>query len=310
MAITEMEKIYENVEAAKLGDYNNGEDREQAARLVSKGEVIAVFNRGVWALWIDPLKEKAVQRIAEIKGESRNNKPMGTTIPSERLVPLIDQEKLPSKYRSILTNADELRERLGSYAFLRVHVKQEATHSLPSKIIDSDGGVIQNWDPTGFYSASHLVQRMEYWGVKYPAITSMNVSGQPEITDPWVGQKFAIKNDIPFIMNDSRDQHVAIGSYPIIALTPEGLRLVREGNIPSHLLKKLIGLPLDITDAKPAKYPQHEFPGELFDNPDFELSNVELRAAILMYFKGISVDHIKDTIFQLKPSRKDGDLAA
>lgn len=314
MTVLEMEDKVEDkpllvekevVTATEFGDYNIGEDREKAARLISKGEVVGVFNRGVCALWIDPTKEEAVQRISDIKGEERNNRPMGVTLPSHKFIELIDLESIPSEHREILTSPEEMRERLGSYTFLRARVKPELVSTLPSKIVDrtDEGvGVIQNWDPTGHYPAKHLVDRMMVWGVRYPAITSMNISKQPEITDPAIGKVFSRTHGIPLFLDDPRDQHISIGSYPIIELTPQGLRLVREGNLPTRLLERLIGLPLDDTEAKPAKYPQHEFPADLFDDPS--LSTTELRAAIIMYFKGISVDHIKDTISKLEQPKK------
>lgn len=233
--------------------------RDAAATLMAQGYPVAAFNRGVCGIWGNGGDPRFPTQVAQIKGESRSGKKMGATLTIAQLVPLIDLDKVPSQLRNIFVNPVELSRRIGSLCFIRLPVTEDAASILPESLLsrqDDGTPLIQNWDPAGHPAMELLLGRAQQLGVQYPAVTSMNFSGQPEIVAQEEGADFAKAGGIPIFLQDPTDRNIARGSYTILAVRTEGLQLVREGNVPGYLFEYLLEAPLDRVTTMPAKFPQ------------------------------------------------------
>lgn len=259
---------------------------KKASELIQKGIPVGIYNRGVCAIWGDGKNDKFCSEIARIKGERRKKKPLGATLPTKILVSLIDSKKIPKKFHSIFLNAEELSSRIGSLCFIRVPITENAALALPKSMISklrNGTNVIQNWDPAGHRSIDQLIKDLHESGVIYPAVTSMNISGEPEIVDQQAGIDFAKKSNIPLFLTDEYDQKRALGSYTIFSINKMGIELVRNGNIPGSLFHKLLDISSIKTHrAKQPLHPQLSIPEKLLEN----LSPYEARITIISHIRG------------------------
>lgn len=121
----------------------------------------------------------------------------------------------------------------------------------------SDGAYwMQTWLPTVDSPASLLVEELREEGVELWAVTSMNVSDQPEIVEQDEGIAFCGTHGIPLFLADPEDKRAVRGSFPIIGIDRGGIRLIREGHFPGYLFEYLLGdAHVDTSQPIPAKYP-------------------------------------------------------
>ncbi|MBI2040227.1 hypothetical protein HYT18_04075 [Candidatus Microgenomates bacterium] len=268
----------------KVGSLLKREDRNLAAILLAKGEIGGIFNRGVCALWFDGGNLKAVRKIWKIKGEGRKGRPVALTIGSEEFVPMIDENALSEKVRNLLY-APDFKQRVGSLCFIRAPLKASYQNLLPdhAKSFEAEGiCMIQNWDPHGHDPTEQFLDEARRLGVKHPAVTSMNITGEREIVDQNEGKNFCQDHHIPIFLNDPQAHPKHLGSYTIFTFGAHGIRLERDGNIPGKFFENIFGMPVDMEVTKKPNYPQLEFPPPLFEN----LTGSKLREAILLYLKG------------------------
>ena len=118
---------------------------------------------------------------------------------------------------------------------------------IPSAMISrsSDGTpILQNWDPEGHEPTLLLLEEMYKKGVKYPAVTSMNYSGTPELVTEEEGTAFSEQAGIPLFLTDPQDPKRVQGSYTILGIHQQGVELVRDGNIPASLFNACWVCPL------------------------------------------------------------------
>ena len=164
---------------------------------------------------------------------------------------------------------------------------------MPKSIVSrlEDGtAVIQNWDAIGHKPAHNLFYQMQKVGIRYPAITSMNISGEPEIVNQEEGKQFAKSSGIPLFLHDPKDKGVVTGSYTILNVNTNGLQLIREGNISSKVFDTIFdGIKIDKSSAAPSKHPQINFEEVLA----LGLSPSDARIAIISYAKGQKIEQIK-----------------
>ena len=267
----------------KVGSLLNKPDRDLAASAVAKGEIVGIFNRGVCALWLDGGDLKAVKKIWKIKGEEREGRPIALTLDLEEFISMIDLDLLPAKLQNLIKSKD-FNLQVGSLCFIRAPIKAHHQLSIPehAKSFTSDGVcMIQNWDSFGHDSTEEFLNEVKRRGVKHPAVTSMNITGQKEIVDQKKGEEFCKKYGIPIFLKDPKAHPGHIGSYTIFTFGREGIKLDRDGNIPSRLFKKIFGLPIDTKGAKKPNYPQLKFPGSLFKN----MSGAKVRQSVLIYLQ-------------------------
>lgn len=240
--------------------------RRHAASLVLRGEPIGTYNRGVCAIWGDGANSLFPGKVAQIKGEKRGERPLAASLRTSTFVEMIDPEKISPNLHDLFLKADDLAARTSSLCFLRAPITEAAAAKLPPAMVSysADGvPILQNWDPEGHEPTLLLLEEIYKKGVKYPAVTSMNRSGTPELVTEETGIAFSETAGIPLFLTDPRDPKRVQGSYTIVGIHQDGLELVRDGNIPAKLIERLLGTPIDTSRAKAPSHPQIAFPEDL-----------------------------------------------
>jgi hypothetical protein len=244
-----------NTQLAELGDLNS---TRRAAQYVAAGQAIGTYLDGVDTIWINAANPTAVRMVEIMKGEGRIGKPLSTTLESADLVPLLDENRIPRPLHRILLDPDELTSRLGALAPLRLPIREDVAVRLPGVLTTktADGAYwLQNWTPNGHEAGTLLVRELKSLGVDLPGATSMNVSGRPEIADQHEALVFSRDHGIPLLLCELHPTQDAQGSFPILGVGPRGVVLLREGHFPGELFSDLLEYEVDLTQAKPAKYP-------------------------------------------------------
>lgn len=271
----------------EIGALGNEANIERAAQLVAEGEAIGTYLDGVGSLWVDAANQAAAQKVEMIKGEKRTGRPLSATLLAADLVPLIDKENIPVDLRPIFLDPAELAARLGSVAPLRLPLRPDA--QLPPVLVSHSVGNIdwlQVMLPDGHPAITGLVRELKKAGVDLPGATSMNISGLPEITDLDKALKFGREQGIAYLLYSPHPSPNVEGSFPILSVGPEGAVLLREGHFPGALFQDLLGgTDIDLSQAKPAKYPIPASIRERFSN--HELPPHELRRELLRLIQEI-----------------------
>jgi hypothetical protein len=269
---------------AELGDLNG---TRQAARFVAEGRAIGTYLDGVDTIWINAANSTAVRMVEIMKGEARVGKPLSTALESADLVNLIDEDRIPQPLHYIFLDPVEITARLGALAPLRLPVRSDVAERLPpvltTKTIDGTYW-LQNWTPDGHEAGTLLVRELKNAGVDLPGATSMNTSGHSEIADQREALAFSRNHDIPLLLCELHPSPEAVGSFPILGVGPDGVILLREGHFPGELFRDLLEYEIDLTRAKPAKYPISTAVQERFAS--HQLSPHALRSALLKMIHG------------------------
>jgi hypothetical protein len=245
--------------------------RLEAARLMGAGHAIGAFARGVCAIMGDGANPAFVNAVVRAKGEKRRTQPLAGLLEAATLVPLLDAAQIPADLHPIFLDPAEFSARLGSLCFIRLPVTEAAARQLPPLMVSRSAGgtpIIQNWDPAGHPALGALFTAARAHGLAYPAGTSMNRSGQPEIADQEEGQAFAAQAGMPLFLTDPRDKQIARGSYTILGVSPAGVSIVREGNIPGALFGQLLQTTLNRAVEREARFAQPVFPGAVTTGAD------------------------------------------
>ncbi len=233
--------------------------REDAAARIAAGQCVAVFVRSVWVLWLDGANPAAAAEIYRIKGEGRIGRPLAAVLPVERFAALLDPLRIAADVRPIFSDPATLTARLGALALLRAPVRPEAVAAVPSAMLSQtpDGTRwIQNCVPAGDEPSMDLARTLIARGVAFPAVTSLNRSGQPEITDRRAAEAFCRAQGIPLMLAGAGRRGPVCGSFPILEVGSAGVRVLREGHFPSYLFPHLLGgVAVQTGGAAPAKYP-------------------------------------------------------
>lgn len=242
--------------------------RSEAVELVVHGEPVGIYNRGVCAIWGDGNNNEFYEKVVKIKGENRQKKPLATTLRTSDFIQLIDQAEIPDFLHSIFQDPVSLVERTGSLCFLRVPVKKELASQFPPYIVSKNAEGLyemQNWDANGHAPTHAFIDELLQNGINLPAVTSMNLSGDPEIVDQSEGIEFAKKTGIRIFLTDEKDTGMAKGSFAIVGVGKSGISLVRDGHLPSYVFPYLFEVSVDTQIAIQPKYPQIEFPKDYFN---------------------------------------------
>ena len=231
----------------------------RAMELLRDGGAFGSFFRGVCAVWVDGTNPDAVEAVFKIKGEQRGRRPFSGIISAERLSKLIDLSRVAPSTRDLLSDPDELGNRIGSLCFIRDPVADSVAASLPEWVVSqTDDGThwVQSWIPDGWATPSILIDAFKNAGVHLPIVTSMNVSGQREIVDMEEGLRFSATHGIALFLADPDTPGEVKGSFPILSVDASGIKLAREGHFPGYLFDALLDRwHVDRTDSQPAKYP-------------------------------------------------------
>jgi hypothetical protein len=268
-----------DTELAELGDLSG---TRRGAQYVAAGQAIGTYLDGVDTIWINAANPTAVRMVEIMKGEARVGKPLSTTLESADLVPLLDEKHIPRSLHHIFLDPEELTARLGALAPVRLPVRGDVADQLPRVLTTrtADGAYwLQNWTPNGHEAGTLLVRELKMVGVNLPGATSMNVSGRPEIADQREALAFSREHGIPLLLCELQPSSDAEGSFPILGVGPQGVVLLREGHFPGELFQDLLDYDVDLTQAKPAKYPISPAVRERFAS--HQLSAHALRSALL-----------------------------
>lgn len=258
----------------EIQSLNDPKARQKALHLIKEGEPIGIYNRGVCAIWGDGDNPEFYEHVIRIKGEKRAQRPLATTLRTSEFLQYIDINVIPEVLKPIFLDHNSLVARTGSLCFLRMPIVHEALNRFPSYVISKNEAgqfEMQNWDANGHLSTHAFIDLLLNNGVKLPAVTSMNITGSPEIVDQKEGVDFAKKARIKLFLIDEKDPGVAKGSFAIIGVNNNGLSLVRDGHFPSYVFPYLFGVALDTTNTRPAVYPQIKFPKDYFDGQTPEM---------------------------------------
>lgn len=273
----------DNAPQFRIGSIHSSKDREYGIKLLSQGYPIGVFNRGVCAIWGDGSNKKTIDLIEEIKGEDRGVRPVALTLSLDELVPMLDIEKLHPSTRDLFLVVSDLKSKIGSLCFIRAPIKTSHAKKIPQRAKSRENGLvfIQNWDAYGHDPTEDLILLAHKFGVNYPVVTSMNKSGHPEIIDQDQGERFCKKEGIPIFLRDPLAHPNLKGSYTIISFDREGVKLIRDGNIPCSIIEKILQLPIDKSQSRKPNHPQMNFPSHLTSGHPRKI-----RDAVLLYIKG------------------------
>jgi hypothetical protein len=217
---------------------------------------VGALVRSTCGIFVDAANPQGVEAVYAIKGAKRAGKPLSVLLYARALVPLLDLGRIRPDLRPIFGDPAELASRLATLCFMRVPITEGAALLLPPVVVSEtpDGAHwLQNYVPGEWGPAFPLVDEVLAAGLTLPSATSMNVSGQPEIVDQDEALAFCAAHGIPLFLADPGARPVAKGSYPIISVGLEGVRLVREGHFPGNLFDLLLQTAVDASDVAPAR---------------------------------------------------------
>lgn len=238
------------------GDLSVPADIDRGAELIASGQAVAVDNDLVYAIWGDAASASFVQTVEVSKGREPG-RTFGLSLGAEGFLSLVDRDHVHREAWPLLEDAETFVSRLGALAFVRVPGRPHALEEVPRSVISgtNDKPVVQNWVPEGKTNIEALLRGAEDAGVVHPAVTSLNASGQPEVTSETEALAFAERTRLPILTDRHARQTVLRGSFPIVELTPDGIALTRSrtqciGSVVMHRL--LIDLPLYVPDTTQA----------------------------------------------------------
>ncbi len=229
--------------------------------------------------------ESALDALYRIKGEARGGRPVGTILTASAFIDMLQPDRIAPSARTLMLDGQVLASRLGSICFIRAPMKAELSESLPDRLFSKTDDWtywIQNWLPEGCRPASPWIDAMREKDILLPAASSMNVSGEPEIADQEEGRAFCEAKGVPIFLADPENPGRARGSFPILQIDEERIRLLRSGHFDPNLFRTLLaGWDIDISSYQDAKFPLVDIPqGGTIDDPG------ELRQRLLEHLDG------------------------
>jgi tRNA A37 threonylcarbamoyladenosine synthetase subunit TsaC/SUA5/YrdC len=273
---------------------NENRDRQYAANLLHQGFPVASFNRDVAALWIDANNPNAFEALCEIKGDSRKKQPVALAMPWEKIIDWVDLDNIHPDLKFLFETkephprSNELTERLGYVAFCRVPIKKSAAEALPSWVVSYQETTntyhLQNWDPHGHKPTSNFLNAVKAAGTTLIGVTSFNRSGAGSIIDQVVAEQLAKEVGISFL-HDPKETRPGRGSFSILGFGPDGVKVIRPGNIPSTFLNGQFENGINLEGEAEN---HHDIPQEIEQIEDPHIR----RIAVLLYLRGRKPDHI------------------
>lgn len=234
------------------GDLALSRHIKAAAQHIASGEVVAIDNDSVWALWGNAADSRYVDTVRRIKGRDPNSR-FGLTLPFQAVTQYANLDLIHPKLRALFEKPDTLTGLLGSLAFVRFPVRPDliAGSLLESTVLSQDTQgrpLLQNYDPAGKKNVQMMVEEAMSLGVQLPAASSMNVSGNAEIMEMADAAEFVRDHALNNAYHDSNASRLGTGSYLILEATASGFCMLREGNISNDIVRRLLdGLPFDIS---------------------------------------------------------------
>ncbi len=224
------------------------DDRARAAEFVAGGQIVGASFASVFGLVGDGMQASLGYDLAAIKGRPQLGRPLSVSLPATRLSELIDLAHVRPSLRSWAVDGAGLAWQLSSRSYLRVPVRASVASWIAPHLLSYVDGVpyLQSLDPNGMPGIGEFMGALWSAGVEFPAMTSMNVSGTPEITEFAPAVRFAHAAGLPaLLLGPSQPRHR--GSLSILTLGPSGLSLSRAGTFGVAALQRSITVPIDVS---------------------------------------------------------------
>ncbi len=240
-----------------------------AVEYVKSGQLVGFQMGGVTGFLADATKPEMIDKILRLKNDDNKARPFSSMISTHRFANLIDKNLVNGKVVELLENPKNFSARIGSLCHIRAPLTQEATKYLPSPVVSFTESIpyMHNLDVTS-HRLDILVKKLETDGVLHICVTTINDHGKPEIPSAmeaieFLNQKKHIAQVPLFLSDPNYKEEIGKGSISIVDITKRDdgkLSGVRHGRVPFDLIEKLFEIEIDTTKAKPAAFPNIEFP--------------------------------------------------
>jgi hypothetical protein len=244
------------VSQVKRGDLSNREDRADAIRFIQRGGLVVSDSR-VHGIWFNAEIKSAANLSGEIKGEPGKVRSLMASIPD--IWEFVDTNALHESLRKYANKPEELQSHIAGLAFLRLPVKAERQHEIPTSILSVDDttkkAYIHVLDPKGDPHMSSFIKELNEAGVKFVGVTSLNPKGQPEIInreDAFIFCENRIQKLPLMLENPTTVRNGEQGSYTIF--DTEKLSVQREGNVNAATLSYILGVEINTDGMVSAKF--------------------------------------------------------
>jgi hypothetical protein len=248
--------------------------------MVANGEVVGASFGTVYGIIGDGHSPDLGTRVAAIKGQQRLGRPLSVCLPESRFSQLLDPSHIHPAVRGMALNGHALSRTLSSLAFVRAPIRTSVAQDLPAHLVSINDGVpyLQSLDPGGLPGAHNLMRLLWRQGIHFPAISSMNASGEPEIVDYSKALAFSSEHGLAALLRPKSQIQQAQGSFSILEIGPHGLRAARHGIISISVLQRLVEPPIDDTLTQVADYPALDIPAQRLEGLNHHAT---CRAALL-----------------------------
>jgi hypothetical protein len=236
--------------------------------MIAKGEVVGASFATVYGIIGDGHSSDLGAKVAAIKGQQRLGRPLSVCLPESRFSRLLDPGQIHPAVRGMALDGHALSRTLSSLAFVRAPIRASVAQDLPTHLVSVMDGVpyLQSLDPGGLPGARKLMSLLWREGVQFPAISSMNSSGDPEIVEYSEALRFSSEHGLAALLRPRTQIQQAKGSFSILEIGPHGLRAARHGVIPIPVLQRLIEPRIDDTLTQVADYPPVDIPAERLEH--------------------------------------------
>lgn len=293
-----------------VGSLDNPGDIEKAVDLMVNGDVIAAQWGNVFGLWMDASNNQAVKKIIEAKGEKNKTRTFTSMLETGFFLGLIDRNRIPPEFAKLIRTSAYFKKRVGALCHFRVPVRQELVdrHSIPSSIVSVKDEVpyLQHLEPAGHPLMHRFIDNAGKKGVSFVAVTSLNdvSKDEKEITQTGRAIEFCQEKGISLLLTDPlfRAQD-AMGSFSILEVSKEGLRAVRNGNVPTDVLEQIFEMQIVSTGVKEAKYSGSKYYNQ-FEKKYGHLSPELKRTVVILHNMGYGDKEIEGRVQKVRGGRR------
>jgi tRNA A37 threonylcarbamoyladenosine synthetase subunit TsaC/SUA5/YrdC len=246
--------------------------QDEAARIFAQSNSIILDNGPVFGIWINADNQDELDRVADLK-QRRNEQRYATSVSAEAFIERIDPDRIHRELWYLLEDPEVFTSRLGAVAFVRAPGRKNLVEDgeLPELAVTptEEGPIIQNWVPEGKDDVNRVLAIAAIrGGITNPVVTSLNLTGQPEITDPDKAMEFASTHKLMLALGGTAVRSDCEGSFTIIGFTDEPkIPVYREGNVGMEIMSRIL-LEHSLELVEGARVSSR--PLTVADNPDLE----------------------------------------
>lgn len=219
------------------GDFAKPTDIELAVDDMLAGRALTVNNDATGAICGNADSSFFTAQVESIKGRDARS-PYGLTVDPGYFLSLLDLKLINRMARPLFEDLDRFIGRFGATCFVRAPANQDRLidEDVPGAVIslneNSGKPYVQNWTSEGKDNYTELRRTAEKRGIKHFGITSLNLTGEKEITDPTEIANFARDHGMSLLRDsqaatNGRGQRRLSGSFPIVIADEKGLTLAR-----------------------------------------------------------------------------------